>query len=50
MKTALIFGSSGLIGNELLNYIVQNNNYNSIKLFVNQKIVFESNELNEIGN
>ena len=34
MKTALIFGSSGLIGNELLNIIVQNNNYNHIKLFV----------------
>ena len=34
MKTALIFGSSGLIGNELLNIINQNNNYNKIKLFV----------------
>ena len=34
MKTALVFGSSGLIGNELLNIIVQNNNYNHIKLFV----------------
>ena len=34
MKTALIFGSSGLIGNELLNIIKQNNNYNKIKLFV----------------
>ena len=34
MKTALIFGSSGLIGSELLNAITQNNNYNKIKLFV----------------
>ena len=34
MKTALIFGSSGLVGNELLNVITQNNNYNKIKLFV----------------
>jgi len=34
MKTALIFGSSGLVGNELLNAITQNNNYNKIKLFV----------------
>ena len=34
MKTALVFGSSGLIGNELLNVITQNNNYNKIKLFV----------------
>ena len=34
MKTALIFGSSGLIGNELLSIIIQNSNYNKIKLFV----------------
>ena len=34
MKTALIFGSSGLIGNHLLNTVVQDNNYNHIKLFV----------------
>ena len=34
MKTALIFGSSGLIGNELLNIILQNNNYNKVKMFV----------------
>ena len=34
MKTALIFGSSGLIGNQLLSIILQNNNYNKVKLFV----------------
>ena len=34
MKTALIFGSSGLIGSELLNIIKQNDNYKKIKLFV----------------
>jgi len=34
MKTALIFGSSGLIGNVLLNLVKKNNNYNKIKLFV----------------
>ena len=34
MKTALIFGASGLIGSELLKVITQNNNYNHIKLFV----------------
>ena len=34
MKTALIFGSSGLIGNQLLNKLVESNNYNKIKLFV----------------
>ena len=34
MKTALIFGSSGLIGSHLLNIILQNNKYNKVKLFV----------------
>tara|TARA_Y100000746_G_C15344161_1_gene383088 strand:- start:184 stop:852 length:669 start_codon:yes stop_codon:yes gene_type:complete len=34
MKTALIFGSSGLIGSHLLNLIINDNNYNKIKLFV----------------
>ena len=34
MKTALIFGSSGLVGNQLLNIIVQKNNFKHIKLFV----------------
>tara|TARA_B100001250_G_C19597426_1_gene699064 strand:- start:162 stop:821 length:660 start_codon:yes stop_codon:yes gene_type:complete len=34
MKTALIFGSSGLVGSHLLDLIIQDNNYNKIKLFV----------------
>ena len=34
MKTALIFGSSGLIGNQLLNFILKSDNYNNIKIFV----------------
>ena len=34
MKTALIFGSSGLIGNNLVKIILQNNKYDQIKLFV----------------
>tara|TARA_Y100001980_G_C14528348_1_gene304047 strand:- start:425 stop:1084 length:660 start_codon:yes stop_codon:yes gene_type:complete len=34
MKTAIIFGSSGLIGNELLKNILLNNNYSYIKIFV----------------
>ena len=34
MKTALLFGSSGLIGGHLVNILIQNNNYNKIKLFV----------------
>ena len=34
MKTALLFGSSGLVGSELLNLIIQSNKYDNIKLFV----------------
>ena len=34
MKTALIFGSSGLVGGHLLNKLIQNNTYSKIKVFV----------------
>ena len=34
MKTALIFGSSGLVGSHLLDLIIKDKNYNKIKLFV----------------
>jgi len=34
VKTALLFGSSGLIGGHLLNQLIQNNNYSKIKIFV----------------
>ena len=34
MKTALLFGVSGLVGGHLLNQLIKNNNYFKIKLFV----------------
>ena len=34
MKTALLFGSSGLVGGHLLNQLIKNNSYNKIKIFV----------------
>ncbi len=34
MKTAIIFGASGLIGNELFKTILLNNSYGKIKIFV----------------
>ena len=34
MKTALLFGSSGLIGGHLLKILIQNSDYNKIKIFV----------------
>ena len=39
MKTALIFGSSGLIGSCLLDLIVNDNNYSKIRLFVRSEPV-----------
>ena len=38
MKTALLFGASGLVGNHLLNQLISNNNYSNIKLFVRSSI------------
>ena len=34
MKTALLFGSSGLVGGHLLNELIKDTNYSKIKLFV----------------
>jgi uncharacterized protein YbjT (DUF2867 family) len=34
MKTALLFGSSGLVGGHLLNQLIEDINYSKIKLFV----------------
>ena len=57
MKTALIFGSSGLIGNELLELILKDNNYIKIKLFVrsdltdvNSKVEIIKTDFNNIEN
>ena len=38
MKTALVFGSSGLVGGHLLYQLIKNDNYNKIKLFVRSEI------------
>jgi len=34
VKTALLFGSTGLVGGHVLKYLIQNSNYSNIKLFV----------------
>ena len=38
MKTALIFGSSGLVGKNLLNQIIINSNYSKVKIFVRSSL------------
>ena len=40
MKTALVFGSSGLVGGHLVNQLILNSNYSKIKIFVRSKIEF----------
>ena len=39
MKTALVFGSTGLVGGHLLDQLIKNKNYNKIKLFVRSEII-----------
>ena len=57
MKTALIFGSSGLVGGHLLNKLIQNNNYSKIKVFIRSEIKINNSKLeiiktdfNNLGN
>ena len=45
MKTALVFGSSGLIGGHLLNQLIENDNYNKIKLFVRSETVIKETKI-----
>ena len=57
MKTALVFGSSGLIGRHLVNELIQSDNYSKIKLFVrsvpeisNPKIEIIKTDFNNLKN
>ena len=57
MKTALVFGSSGLVGGHLLNQLIENDNYNKIKIFVrsepknhNPKIEIIKTDFNNLEN
>ena len=45
MKTALIFGSSGLVGGHLLSLIIKNNNYNKIKLFTRSETIISNSQI-----
>ena len=38
MKTAILFGATGLIGKNLLELLIQDNNYKKIKLFTRTSI------------
>ena len=48
MKIALVFGSSGLVGNQLVNLLIKNPNYNKVKLFVRSPVKFDSSKIEVI--
>ena len=57
MKTALLFGATGLVGSHLLNLLISNNNYSKIKVFVrssielnHQKIEIIQTDFNNLNN
>ena len=57
MKTAVVFGSTGLIGGHLVNQLIQDNYYNKIKIFVrsqtpinNEKVEVINIDFNNLGN
>ena len=57
MKTALLFGASGLVGGQLLNQLIINSNYSKIKVFVrsvpqisNPKIEIIETDFNNLAN
>ena len=57
MKTALLFGSSGLIGGHLTKQLIENSSYSKVKLFVradpkinNPKIQVIKTDFNNLQN
>ena len=49
MKTALIFGSSGLVGSHLLNLILNDDYYSNIKIFIRSDINIKSHKVEIIN-
>jgi uncharacterized protein YbjT (DUF2867 family) len=47
-RTALIFGSSGLVGSSLLKLVLEDQYYDKIKIFVRKKILVSSPKLEQI--
>ena len=57
MKTAIVFGSTGLIGGHLVNQLIQDNYYTKIKIFVrsqtsinNEKVEIINIDFNNLAN
>jgi uncharacterized protein YbjT (DUF2867 family) len=57
MKTAIVFGSTGLIGGHLVNLLIEDNYYTKVKVFVrsqtsinNEKVEVINIDFNNLGN
>ena len=48
MKTALLFGATGLVGGHVLNQLIQNDNYSKIKIFVRSSIQINNSKIEAI--
>ena len=48
MKTALVFGSSGLVGSYLLKELIYNSNYSKIKIFIRSDVVIDDSKVDII--
>ena len=49
MKTAMVFGSTGLIGGHLVNQLIQDNYYNKIKIFVRSQTSINNEKVEVIN-
>ena len=45
MKTAILFGATGLLGKHLLNLLIENNDYDKIKIFSRKDIITQSQKI-----
>tara|TARA_Y100001970_G_scaffold156905_1_gene191996 strand:+ start:671 stop:1330 length:660 start_codon:yes stop_codon:yes gene_type:complete len=45
MKTAILFGATGLVGNQLLKLLIENNDYHKIKIFSRKEILTKNPKL-----
>ena len=48
MKTALVFGASGLVGSQLVNLLIKSSDFSKIKLFVRSPIKLDSSKVQVI--
>ena len=45
MKSAILFGGTGLVGNNLLDLLIKNENYSKIKIFTRNEISYKNSKL-----